>query len=478
MDVIVSDCSQSTSNHTSEEYDLEQKLDLEIRMREGTTKLLAACKHRIQSLEAAKSLLISNERMSSYLAELQMQKLAENSAGKNLSNTKLQTRKAKVAVSDIRMPLIWKDSDHFKNKGDCRRFVAFCLLKIGTEIYDTALITNIDRNVTDISFEDVIVFNNIPPNFEFNLELYSHILQNDFSIASAPHKIKKKISNSVSRTIGRKLAASLKEDLNAIEIGPKFDLVAHATLRLSDCSDSIQTHDLIIENLPNQQHNLPLFGHFCCRLAVQPDTLSEELISGHLSIVQQIGNVTGCRRMWCSLKNCKLLFWTKIEDCQILAPVFTVFLDKNTKLCKEILSNNYAYSFIIQNNFKDRTQEHTIVADSETDYLKWTKYINQHLDDHKLWGHAMESPMDIPSPAPCQSPFFFRERQTSLYEEIPIKDMPVCSGSYLCEGNRRLSSPSFRSRSSSTSSTSSSTSGNRHYPFLHSRKQSADSVFY
>ncbi|XP_067134500.1 rhotekin-2-like isoform X2 [Centruroides vittatus] len=474
MDVIVQECTQGSSNHTSEEYDLEQKLDLEIRMREGTTKLLAACKHRIQSLEAAKSLLVSNERMSSYLAELQMQKLAENSSGKNV---KLQTRKAKVAVSDIRMPLIWKDSDHFKNKGDCRRFVAFCLLKIGTEIYDTALINNIDRNVTDISFEDVIVFNNIPPNFEFHLELYSHILQNDFSIASAPHKIKKKISNSVSRTIGRKLAASLKEDLNAIEIGPKFDLVAHAVLRLSDCSGSIQTHDLTVENLPNQQHNLPLFGHFCCRLAVQPDSLVEELMSGYLSIVQQIGNVTGCRRMWCSLKNCKLSFWTKIEDCQILSPVFTVFLDKNTKLCKEV-SSTYSYSFVIQNNFKDKTQEYTVVADSETEYLKWTKHINQHLEDHKLWGHAMESPMDIPSPAPCQSPFFFRERQTSLYEEIPIKDMPVCSGSYLCEGSRRLSSPSFRSRSSSTSSTSSSTSGNRHYPFLHSRKQSADSVFY
>lgn len=43
-------------------------------MREGTTKLLAACKHQTQALEAAKSLLISNERMNAYMTELQKRK--------------------------------------------------------------------------------------------------------------------------------------------------------------------------------------------------------------------------------------------------------------------------------------------------------------------------------------------------------------------------------------------------------------------
>ena len=57
-----------------QEYDLEQKIDLEIKMREGTTKLLAACRHQAQTLEAAKNLLTSNERMSAYMAELQRRK--------------------------------------------------------------------------------------------------------------------------------------------------------------------------------------------------------------------------------------------------------------------------------------------------------------------------------------------------------------------------------------------------------------------
>lgn len=53
---------------------MEQKIELEIKMREGTTKLLAACKHQTQILEAAKSLLVSNERMNAYMAELQKRK--------------------------------------------------------------------------------------------------------------------------------------------------------------------------------------------------------------------------------------------------------------------------------------------------------------------------------------------------------------------------------------------------------------------
>ncbi|CAG2162691.1 unnamed protein product, partial [Oppiella nova] len=152
------------------EYDLEQKIDLEIKMREGTTKLLAACKHSNQTLEAAKSLLTSNERMIAYMSELQRRRATERHQNKEdlkmkYLNPKGDGGKAKVSVSDIRMPLIWKDSDHFKNKGDYRRFAVFCLLKIGTEIYDTIMVTNVDRSMTDIQFDDICVFANIPPDF-------------------------------------------------------------------------------------------------------------------------------------------------------------------------------------------------------------------------------------------------------------------------------------------------------------------------
>jgi hypothetical protein len=60
----------------------------------------------------------------------------------------------------------------------------------------------------------MICSNQIPSDFEFRLEVYSHILQDDMSIASTPRKIKKTIHSSISRTVGKKLAASLRDELN------------------------------------------------------------------------------------------------------------------------------------------------------------------------------------------------------------------------------------------------------------------------
>lgn len=155
-----------------QELDLEQKIDLEIKMREGSAKLLAACNnpksmgfignstsaHNTQILEAAKNLLTSNERMTAYMAELQRRKrdrIADTATGAAANQP--QSSRGKVSLSELRMPLIWRDTDHFKNKGDHRRFAVFCLVKIGTDIYDTSLLCPIDRSATDVTFNDAIL---------------------------------------------------------------------------------------------------------------------------------------------------------------------------------------------------------------------------------------------------------------------------------------------------------------------------------
>lgn len=155
-----------------QELDLEQKIDLEIKMREGSAKLLAACNSKTigysgnsasaqntQMLEAAKNLLTSNERMTAYMAELQRRKKDRSSDVSSGSPTHASKTKTvgKISLSEIRMPLMWRDSDHFKNKGDHRRFAVFCLAKVGTDIYDTSLLCPVDRNLTDVTFNDAII---------------------------------------------------------------------------------------------------------------------------------------------------------------------------------------------------------------------------------------------------------------------------------------------------------------------------------
>lgn len=55
---------------------------------------------------------------------------------------------------------------------------------------------------------------NVSPDFELKLEVYSVMMESDLSMASTPRKIKNTIHSSISRTVGKRLAANLKDELN------------------------------------------------------------------------------------------------------------------------------------------------------------------------------------------------------------------------------------------------------------------------
>lgn len=261
----------------------------------------------------------------------------------NINCNMVQDSRASISVSEIRIPLMWRDVDHFKGRGDYKRYAVFCLLKIDSQIYDTQLISDVDREVTDVTFDDLIVFNDIEHNFELNLEVYSCVYYEQFSLSSTPRKLKEKLTSSVSRAMGRRLAtqtASINymKELQAYDKSYRFALIASATMRLNDASDSVKTYDLVLmspgahhrthlstsatmhlgspmysNNSYNQQsiysnggHNnssvstsstaittsnkdadkntLPLFGHFCCRLSVRPDVFDKHIKSGYLKL--------------------------------------------------------------------------------------------------------------------------------------------------------------------------------------------------
>jgi rhotekin len=49
---------------------LQHKIDHEMKMRDGTAKLLAACRRSSQAVEVAKNLLVSNARVNAYMEEM------------------------------------------------------------------------------------------------------------------------------------------------------------------------------------------------------------------------------------------------------------------------------------------------------------------------------------------------------------------------------------------------------------------------
>ncbi|XKL60026.1 hypothetical protein PGB90_001042 [Kerria lacca] len=399
------------------EYDLEQKIELEIKMREGTTKLLAACKHQTQALEAAKNLLISNERMTAYMTELQKRKREIS------KNSTQHISKGRLSLSELRIPLIWRDTDHFKNKGDYRRFAVFCLVKVGAEMYDTSMLCPVDRSLTDLTFPDSLVFNKVTPDFRLKLEVYSHMLQDDLSIASAPRRIKNTIHTSISRTVGKKLAASLRDELNAGKIGPNFELMASANLSLDDTNDNIRTHDLKIENTGNGRHQLPLFGHFCCRLAAQPNCMTQEVYSAFVYIPESYLKNSNTKdkknssKCWAQLLAFKLKCWSNYEHfLEDKEPDTFININKNTVICLkknstveiEISGEHKGYNFVIR-------------TESSEERTRWYKHLVHHVADSQRWKQAADNFMAIQMNE-ANRHSYVTPRHGSLYDQTPIID--------------------------------------------------------
>lgn len=60
---------------------IQEKLDFEMRMREGAYKLLLACSKREQVLNASKNLQTCNARIKAYLSQLQKKKEEQDAMG-------------------------------------------------------------------------------------------------------------------------------------------------------------------------------------------------------------------------------------------------------------------------------------------------------------------------------------------------------------------------------------------------------------
>jgi len=139
---------------------LQERLDKEIKIRDGATRLISACTHENQLLEAAKTLLTSNARTFAYLAELQKLKASEVldtvTCSSKIKADGFVICKGRVAISEIRIPLLWKDYHKNNKLKDTSKYAVFCVLTAESEVQDTELVC-IDRSTTDISFNDVIV---------------------------------------------------------------------------------------------------------------------------------------------------------------------------------------------------------------------------------------------------------------------------------------------------------------------------------
>lgn len=422
-----------------EDTELQRKLDHEIRMREGACKLLAACSQREQALEATKSLLVCNSRILSYMGELQRRKEAQvlGKTGRRPSDSAQPPERSpcrgRVCISDLRIPLMWKDTEYFKNKGDLHRWAVFLLLQLGEQIQDTEMVL-VDRTLTDISFQNNAIFAEAGPDFELRLELYGACVEEEGALAGAPKRLATKLSSSLGRSSGKRVRASLDSAGGSGNSpillptpavgGPRYHLLAHTTLTLAAVQDGFRTHDLTLTSHEENPAWLPLYGSVCCRLVAQPLCMTQPTASGTLR-VQQAGELQSGTLVHGVLKGTNLFCYWRSEDADSgQEPLFTILINKETRVRAGELEQapEWPFTLSISNRYGDDEVTNALQVQSRDALQSWMEALWQLFLDMSQWKHCCDEVMKIETPAPRKPPQALA-KQGSLYHEMAIEPL-------------------------------------------------------
>uniref|UniRef100_A0A3Q4H728 Rhotekin 2 n=1 Tax=Neolamprologus brichardi TaxID=32507 RepID=A0A3Q4H728_NEOBR len=404
---------QSTLFLQTETTNIQEKLDFEMRMREGAYKLLLACSKREQVLNASKNMFTCNARIKAYLCQLQKQKEEEDMMG----------------GVGLRIPLMWRDSDHFNNRGSSRRVAVFCLMQIGSEVFDTEMVV-VDRSVTDICFEGITIFKEAVPQFELKVELWSCALEEELTLVNTPKKLAKKLRNSFGKSSGRKLCSLLDTpdpdtflQHNPIPSGAKYSLLAYTTLCLPEAEGSFQSHSLIVLQDAEWSSWLPLYGNLCCRLVAQPACMTQTMMAGHLSQKQSVEGMSRCCSLYCVLSAGFLsCFFTPEEIDAKIQPILKVPINKDTRIrvLEKESAGHKSRSLSIINPSPEGSQSIVFTTDTREALEDWVEALHQHHYDQSQWVHCCDQLMKIEVASPRKPSLFLSKQADSVYNDLSI----------------------------------------------------------
>ncbi|NXX39623.1 RTKN2 protein, partial [Tricholaema leucomelas] len=419
------------------ECDIQEKINFEMRMREGICKLLAVSTQKDQLLQAVKNLMVCNARILAYRTKLQSHKEESVSCGTAERSSENETKdwvacRGKVAVSNIRIPLMWKGSDHFSNKERSRRYAVFCLFRMGAEVFDTEVVI-VDKAITDICFENVTIFDEARPDFQVKVEVYSCCTEESLYVANTPKKLAKKLKTSLSKATGKKLNAVLEEDsteallpADPVIHGAKYSLLAYTTLGLESAEGNFKTHNLTITGNEESSFWLPLYGNLCCRLVAQPSCMTMDMMAGFLNQRQLLEGLTSWRKLYCILRGGKLFCYYSPEEIEAkLEPALTVPINKETRIrAVDKDSKRGMNNFSVINPVSGEAVTQIFTTDSRDELHKWMEAFWQHFYDLSQWKHCCEELMKIEIMSPRKPPLFLTKEATSVYHDMSI-DSPV-----------------------------------------------------
>ncbi|CAF1642001.1 unnamed protein product, partial [Adineta ricciae] len=245
--------------------ELERKIDCEVKMIDGISKLLNVVTSLEQTIECHKALILSQQRMLAFMCEIQrkQQNLLEQ------DTDDLKPTKATIVLSDIRLPLAWTKMKAKSAIQEQKTFAVFCLARVGYEIIDTGM-KFIDRRSSDILFTDKLIFNNVPHDFELHLEIYA--LNKRLALSSSVKDFVNRysyFSTHGSPKVTRKLLETGNQSFEQSQ--SKFVRIAHAILTKESVSKSAKPRYLTMD-IPqeNPLMQLPITETYVALFFAQP----------------------------------------------------------------------------------------------------------------------------------------------------------------------------------------------------------------
>ncbi|NXA02296.1 RTKN protein, partial [Nesospiza acunhae] len=395
-----------------QEPELQRALERALRVREGARRLLPACSRPEQALETTKTLVLCEARVVAAGGELQRRQEARLRGARRPSEggpgAEPVPCRGTVCISDLRIPLMWKDTEYFRNKGELHRCAVFLLLQVGAEIHDTPTVL-VDRTLTDICFEGAVLFPEAGPDFELRL---GHCCCR----RPAPHV---PLCRPVSPLYPPTLCSPVLPDPSTSPHGPpvspmspavprcpRFQLLAHTTLSLAQVHDGFRTHDLVIAADEQSPCWVPLYGRVCCRLAARPSCMDTPAATGTLRLQAPGAEGPGGAPLFCVLRGPGLLCYGSTGEAEAGegAPL-TIAVTKDTRVrALQPGGRGQPPGVAVTNRLGGEEVTHGLLAESAAEAQRWLQAWGQHLCDLAQWKQCCEELMRIEEPPPRRPP--------------------------------------------------------------------------
>lgn len=184
------------------------------------------------------------------------------------------------------------------------------------------------------------------------------------------------------------------------------------------------THDLTLianyssNNMNNNQSNnkLPLFGHFCCRLAVQPDFMKTNYCAGklQLSISPDDNQLI---EVYARLQAFKMTYWNNQNEFdKNLQPKRCIEITRDTKV-----KRRGDVEFIVWNMEEGVIKKYLFRTNEINETTNWETSLKRAIKEHLLWKHVtVSAPMQLTTPGTERNYFLRSGRHGSLYDQVPI----------------------------------------------------------